>query len=205
MKKEINKQTSSRRLHLVLLWLTFTAYGGCGEDDKLGWPAVLPGQPGRAPWAGLQGQRGLGWAPTLRAPLPAHSIAANTNRLSSWNGHLCSPGHHSGGTCLPRDSSGKAQRQFVGVMAWFSLLFPLAELKSSLPGLPDFLPHLRQVPPLPSICSDHGQGAAPTHTMPGAMGLSPQWGPSAPNRPITLRAELSGSALLIIHESRQAS
>lgn len=104
-KKEINKQTPGRRLRLVSLWLTFAAYGGCGEDDKAGWPAVLPG---RAPWAALRGQRGAGWAPTLRTPLPARSIAANTDGLFSWKGRLGSPGRHSGGMCLPRNSSGKA-------------------------------------------------------------------------------------------------
>lgn len=65
MKKGINKQRPGRRLRRVPLWLTFAAYGGCGEDDKLGWPVVLPG---RAPWAGLWGQRGTSGHPPCRDP-----------------------------------------------------------------------------------------------------------------------------------------
>lgn len=100
--KGINKQRLDRRLRRVPLWLTFTAYGGCGEGDKLGWPVLLPGR--------AVGSVKDWWA--LQGSLSALSITANTHRLCS--ACLGSVDHHSGGMCLPRNSSGKVWGEFVG-------------------------------------------------------------------------------------------
>lgn len=90
MKKGINKQRPGRRLRRVPLWLTFAAYSGCGEDDKLGWPVVLPG---RAPWAGLCGQRATG------GHLPCKDPSQPSASLQTLTGSaMGSRGHHSGGS-----------------------------------------------------------------------------------------------------------